>query len=280
MLKQRILTAIAMILILLPALLHPDIRLLALLSLILIGAAAWEWARLNGSKPTISLLFGGGVAAFCLFFLLLNLQIFLSSGFWLFISSAWVLLGGYLLKGGQSKWQRTNQYLRVIIGPVILISAWLGLYESKLMGTAYLLSVLLLVWVADIAAYFAGRQWGRHKLAPNISPGKSWEGLVGGIVGVFLLALSWLGLDDIFPAMQGGIFERLKLHGWFLFFLNILFLTLMSVVGDLIESLIKRAAGAKDSSQLLPGHGGVLDRLDAILPVLPLAIMLTQYQWI
>jgi phosphatidate cytidylyltransferase len=278
MLKQRILTAIAMLLVLLPALFHSDIRLLALLSLILIGAASWEWARLNGSDPQISFLFGGGVALFCLLFLLFKLEVFLNTYFWLLVSGAWVLLSGYLLQGGQSKWLRANQYLRMVIGPVMLISAWLALYESKLMGTAYLLSILLLVWVADVAAYFAGRQWGRHKLAPNISPGKSWEGLVGGILGVFILSLTWLGLDDVFPILQGGIFQRLRLHGWLLFFFSILFLTLMSVVGDLIESLIKRAAGAKDSSQLLPGHGGVLDRLDALLPVLPLAIMLTQYQ--
>jgi len=278
MLKQRILTAIAMLLVLLPALFHSDIRLLALLSLTLIGAASWEWARLNGSDPQISILFGGGVALICLLFLLFKLEVFLNSYFWLLVSGAWVLLSAYLLQGGQSKWLRTNQYLRLFIGPVMLISAWLALYESKLMGTSYLLSILLLVWVADVAAYFAGRQWGRHKLAPNISPGKSWEGLVGGILAVFLLALTWLGLDDFFPILEGGIFQRLRLHGWLLFFFSILFLTLMSVVGDLIESLIKRAAGAKDSSQLLPGHGGVLDRLDALLPVLPLAIMLTQYQ--
>jgi phosphatidate cytidylyltransferase len=278
MLRQRILTAIALLVVLLPALFHSDIRLLAVLSLMLIGAASWEWARLNGSSPTISLLFGGGVALFCFLFLLFNLEVFLNADFWLFVSIAWVILSIYMLRGGQSKWRGTHTYLRMAIGPIILISAWLALYESKLTGTAFLLSILLLVWVADIAAYFAGRQWGRHKLAPNISPGKSWEGLVGGILGVFVLALTWLGLDDIFPLLQGGIFERLKLRGWFLFSLSILFLTLMSVVGDLIESLIKRAAGAKDSSQLLPGHGGVLDRLDAILPVLPLAIMLTQYQ--
>ena len=278
MLKQRIFTAIAMLVVLLPALFHSDIRYLAIVSLLLIGAASWEWARLSGCRPFVSIAWAVFSILFCFLFLIQNLFSFLNSDFWLLTSAAWVLFGGYLLQGGQVRWEGTNQYLRIVIGPIILITAWVALYQSKSMGTGFLLSILLLVWVADISAYFVGRQWGHRKLAPAISPGKSWEGLVGGVIGVFVLSVSWLSLDGVFPILQSGLFERLKVHGWVVFSLGILFLTLMSVVGDLMESLIKRSAGAKDSSQLLPGHGGVLDRLDALLPVLPLAVMLVQFQ--
>lgn len=278
MLKQRIFTAIAMLMVLLPALFHSDIRFLALVGLFLIGAASWEWARLNSCGPDKSIAWAVISAAVCAIFFTQNLFAFLDSVFWLLGSAAWVLLGAYLLQGGQSRWQSTPRYLRVLIGPIILITAWLALYQAKSTGTGFLLSILLLVWVADISAYFVGKKWGQRKLAPEISPGKSWEGLAGGVIGVFVLSWLWLRLDSLFPILQAGLFEKLMDHGWFVFVSGILFLTLMSVIGDLVESLIKRSAGAKDSSQLLPGHGGVLDRLDALLPVLPLAVMLAQFQ--
>ena len=276
MLKQRILTAIAMLVVLLPALFHSDIQYLAIVGLLLIGAASWEWARLNGSGSSASIAWAVFSVFVSTLFLVLDFFPLLSTVFWSLASAAWVLLGGYLLQGGQARWLRTNLYVRLIAGPVILVTAWLALYQSKSMGTGFLLSILLLVWVADISAYFVGRKWGQRKLAPHISPGKSWEGLAGGVFGVFVLSLSWLSLDHLFPILQSGLFERLMEHGWFVFMPSVLFLTLMSAVGDLTESLIKRSAGAKDSSQLLPGHGGVLDRLDALLPALPLAVMLAQ----
>jgi phosphatidate cytidylyltransferase len=160
---------------------------------------------------------------------------------------------------------------------LMLCSTWLALYQAKIMGTAFLLSCLALVWIADIAAYFAGRRWGRRKLAPTISPGKSWEGVVGGMLAVQLFAFAWLALAAQWPLLEGSVFAALLQHGYPLLVLGLLFLTAMSVVGDLIESLIKRSAGAKDSSQLLPGHGGVLDRMDALLPTLPLALMLALF---
>jgi phosphatidate cytidylyltransferase len=120
--------------------------------------------------------------------------------------------------------------------------------------------------MADIAAYAGGRAFGRHKLAPSISPGKSWEGVWSGMVGVLLLALLWTQLDQAYALGSSSLYTRLQQgFGW---------LSGMSVVGDLVESLVKRAAGAKDSSGLLPGHGGVLDRVDALLPVFPIALAL------
>lgn len=278
MLKQRIFTAIVMLVVLLPALFHSNIQFLAMISLLLIGAATWEWARLNGCRFSLSIVWGVFSVLSCAFIFVQNLFGYFTLTFWALLGGAWVLLGAYLLQGGQSRWINIPQYLRVMAGPIILIAAWLALYQSKSMGTGFLLSVLLIVWVADVSAYFVGRRWGHRKLAPDISPGKSWEGLAGGVVGVLILAGIWLSLDQLFPILQTGLFEKLMVHGWVVCLLSVLFLTLMSVVGDLVESLIKRCAGAKDSSHLLPGHGGVLDRLDALLPVLPLAVMLAQFQ--
>ena len=141
-----------------------------------------------------------------------------------------------------------------------------------------MLSVLLLVWAADIAAYFAGRAFGRRKLAPAISPGKSWEGVGGAVLGVMLLSQLWLQVESIWTLDSPSIYAVLMRRGGLFLILGVLALTAMSVVGDLVESLLKRCAGVKDSSHLLPGHGGVLDRVDALLPTFPLALFL--YAWV
>jgi phosphatidate cytidylyltransferase len=159
---------------------------------------------------------------------------------------------------------------------LVLWLTWLALCQSKNIGVNYLLSVLALVWVADVAAYFGGRAFGRRKLASNISPGKSWEGVFSGVLAVCVLALIWLALDDHQTRASPSLFSMLLQHSPVWAFLGVAVLVGMSVVGDLAESLVKRSAGVKDSSALLPGHGGVLDRVDALLPTLPLALMLVQ----
>ncbi|MEO5735337.1 MAG: phosphatidate cytidylyltransferase, partial [Rubrivivax sp.] len=145
--------------------------------------------------------------------------------------------------------------------------------QAQQIGNNFLLSTLCLVWMADVAAYFGGRRFGRRKLAPAISPGKSWEGVWSGMAGVLLLAAVWIALDRAFgfdgPSLYSRLLQELGLSG---LVVALLALAALGVVGDLVESLVKRAAGAKDSSQLLPGHGGVLDRVDALLPVLPAAL--------
>ena len=141
-----------------------------------------------------------------------------------------------------------------------------------MIGVNFLLSIFCLVWVADIGAYFSGRAWGRHKLAPTLSPGKSWEGVGGAVVSVLLLGWLWRSLDQHFDIDAPSIYTQtwLRWGAWSL--LIWMLLLAYSVMGDLFESMMKRVAGVKDSSGLLPGHGGVLDRVDALLPALPLAL--------
>jgi phosphatidate cytidylyltransferase len=133
--------------------------------------------------------------------------------------------------------------------------------------------VFCLVWAADIAAYFGGRAFGRRKLAPSISPGQSWEGVWSGMVGALLLAVLWLLVERALAVDSKSLYDALRdRFNVVVIALGVMFLAAMSVVGDLFESLVKRSAGAKDSSRLLPGHGGVLDRIDALLPVFPIAL--------
>lgn len=274
MLKQRIITALVLLALLGPALLHDDPEPLAVLTLALIAAGAWEWGRLNQLSFLPSLGLSGVCLALC--------GLSWSQGWpwqpshvvWLSSGCAWVLLGAGLIRMGVPGWANLSQPLRLVGGVWALWMTWLAVFQAKVMGINFLLSLLALVWVADIAAYFAGRALGRHKLAPAISPGKSWEGVFGGVAGVLALAAVWVWSDRHFEMDSLSLYSRLWAHGAPALFLGALFLTAMSVVGDLVESLVKRSAGFKDSSNLLPGHGGVLDRVDALLPALPLGMML------
>jgi phosphatidate cytidylyltransferase len=160
-----------------------------------------------------------------------------------------------------------------IIGFVVFLADWYAIVMLRNEGLFVLLSVLMLVWVADIGAYIFGKQFGKHKLAVQLSPGKSIEGALGGMFCVVSLALFFVYLG----AGVDSFFSRLSNQFSLGFFLGIiLFLTSMSIIGDLFESQLKRLSGVKDSSGLLPGHGGVLDRMDALLPVLPMAALLLQ----
>jgi phosphatidate cytidylyltransferase len=189
----------------------------------------------------------------------------------------WVAVG--LLAQGVEGWKKISLGLRFGLGWLALVGAWWAVAQARGLGVGFLLSVLTLVWMADIGAYFVGRACGgsliQRKLAARISPGKSWEGALGGLLGVVLLAWAWVNLDTRPGA--SSLYALLAQAGWPFALLAVLFLGVMSVAGDLVESLIKRAVGVKDSSGLLPGHGGVLDRIDALLPVLPLAMMLASW---
>lgn len=275
MLKQRIITALLLLAVLLPALFAAALWPFALLVLLMIGAAGWEWGRLNGLGAGGALALGGLVAAGGLAAYALGWPGVAPGGAWWFATAAWVLGGAWILRRGVAGWPALNASLRWLLGAVLLWGVWLAMVAAKARGVNFLLSVFTLVWAADIAAYFGGRAFGRRKLAPGISPGKSWEGVWSGMAGVLMLAVVWVTLDRLtgqsVSSLYSQLLERLGFVG---LAVALLFLTAMSVVGDLFESLVKRSAGAKDSSALLPGHGGVLDRIDALLPVFPLALAL------
>jgi phosphatidate cytidylyltransferase len=273
MLKQRIITALVLLAILLPALFASVAWPFIALSIVMIAAAGWEWARLNGLGGVAAQGFGAmlGLAATAT---ALTVGVgHVPALLWSAATLVWVLGGAWVLRGGVAAWPQLHATARLACGLVLLWLAWLAIAQARVRGINFLLSVLCLVWMADIAAYFAGRAFGRRKLAATISPGKSWEGVAGGMVGVLLLAQFWLWFDRTAPVDSVSLYGQLVARGGTAtLVLGVLFLAALSVVGDLFESLVKRAAGAKDSSQLLPGHGGVLDRIDALLPVCPLAL--------
>ncbi len=274
MLKQRILTALALLAVLLPALFYPSPTPFCAVALVMISAAAWEWGRLNGSSAGASIGIAAVAVALCGLSWANGLLARNLLQVWIIAGAAWVLLGAWLLTAGVAGWQRIPRMVRLAGGVIALWVAWLAIAHARVLGINFLLSVLALVWAADIFAYFSGRTWGRHKLAPAISPGKSWEGVWGGMVGVVVLALAWAAADAHWKPGVASLYTHLQNRGVGFLILGAVFLAAMSVVGDLVESLFKRSAGVKDSSGLLPGHGGVLDRVDALLPTLPLAMML------
>lgn len=275
MLKQRVITALVLVAILLAALVSASRWPFALVTLVLLAAGAWEWGRLNQASPLSALVLGallavcGGVA--------------LSGGWrdaapaplWWAVALAWLAGGAWVLRRGPPAWPQWPAPVRWALGLGLLWAAWLALIHARAVGINFMLSMLCLVWMADIAAYFGGRAFGRRKLAPSISPGKTWEGVGSGMAGVLLLALGWVALDRRFGFDGPSLYSRLfDAYGWAGGAAALLALCGLSVVGDLFESLVKRAAGAKDSSGLLPGHGGVLDRVDALLPVMPVSLAL------
>lgn len=274
MLKQRILTAVILLFILVDVLVienhWPFILFISLLAV----CATWEWCRLTcrTQSPLIYVL-PVGVALVVLgqAFLLEWDHYLLSSWFdWLTFATAlvWVIGMPLMLMRGRAT-DSPQSLVLSLFAPVAMMSTWwvlVSLYLQR--GSLYLLSLLILVWVADIAAFFVGRRLGRHKLAPNISPGKTWEGALGGLAGV----LFWMVASTYWP---DSFAQDIWLSwSWFGLVIWSLLLGAMSIMGDLFESLLKRRAQVKDSSRLLPGHGGVYDRIDAIVVVLPIAYVL------
>ncbi len=274
MLRTRVFTAIVLLAILLPALFYPAPQPFNALALVAIAAAAWEWGRLAGLRQGDAVAMAAITLALCGAAWAGGWVERATPLLWQGAGLLWVLGSACLLRAGVPGWGKLPQPLRVIGGIAVLWAAWLAMAQARTIGINFLLSAFVLVWVADIGAYFAGRAFGRRKLAPAISPGKSWEGVYGGMAGVAVLAAVWVAIDRSQPVAALSIYSLLLGRGGWALVLGVAFLTAMSVVGDLTESLIKRSAGAKDSSQLLPGHGGVLDRVDALLPTLPLVMML------
>ena len=277
MLKQRVITALVLLSILLPALFYQDPWPFCLIALLFVACASWEWARVNGYSGSVATLVGGVCAIGCSVLWMYQLPQANLKLLWLAAGLTWVIGGAWVLWRGVAAWASYPKAIRLGAGLLGLCLTWLAIAQARFIGINFLLSVLALVWVADIAAYFAGRTFGGHfilrKLAASISPGKSWEGALGGAASVVVMAFVWRQVDQNWALTSPSLYSRVSLQGTIVLVWVSLFMAGMSVVGDLFESLVKRSAGVKDSSNLLPGHGGVLDRIDALLPTLPLAML-------
>ena len=268
MLKQRIITALIMLPIALGGFFLLQGGWFALFIAAIVCVGAWEWARLAGLEvQPLRLAYAAGVAL-----LLLGLyQLPQLAGLLLTAAVLWWLAAIGLVLGypGSSRaWQALP--VRLLIGLLILLPAWQGLLLLKQwpQGNSLILAVMVLVWSADIGAYFSGKRFGRRKLALQVSPGKSWEGLYGGLACSLLLTL------------LVGLYRDWDAAELLVALIGAALVVLISVVGDLTESMFKRQAGIKDSSNLLPGHGGVLDRIDSLTAAVPMfAVLLWLHGW-
>ena len=271
MLRERVITALVLLALLIPAVIAESPLPFAVLTIVLIGAAGWEWGRLCG-LPRAGAIASGVVLAVACACMGLLWQIEIPAEAWGAVAVLWVLGGAIALRAGPDGFKTLNPVLRLVVGWILIGAAWAALIASRERGLAYLGTVCVLVWAADIFAYFGGRALGKRKLAPSISPGKSWEGAISGLLAVIVIAVV---VVLVTARPHGNLFALL--HGRFGMVGMVICcaaLVALAIVGDLVESLVKRAAGAKDSSGLLPGHGGVLDRIDALLPVFPAALAL------
>ncbi|MGN6082509.1 phosphatidate cytidylyltransferase [Trinickia sp.] len=271
MLKTRVITAVVLLAVLLPVTLFAPVAAFGALIAVALVLGAWEWARLlalPGRAPVIYAIVAGlalvastrlGLGQHAARPLLEAAAVF------------WVLAGPYVLVRKPTLAHGAWRLFLVVAGLVVLVACWHALVAARILGVSFVLSVLLVVWLADIGAYFAGKAFGKHKLAVTISPGKTWEGAIGGWLGVMAVALVVLTLHAFEPTLVSALVARI---GTLRTLLVLTVLVAFSIVGDLFESMLKRQAGVKDSSGLLPGHGGILDRIDALLPVLPLAMLL------
>lgn len=275
MLKTRVITALVLLVGCLTALFWLPPPAWSIFAGALVVPAAWEWGKLIGLPRIGCGLYAVGVVALCAALLGLEqaessalvlhagglraVVYVVASLFWMVVVPLWLW----------RSWLPAQRWLAALTGLLVLVPTWLALVDLRNLGPSLLLLLMSVAWVSDIAAYFAGRRFGRHKLAPSISPGKTWEGVAGAVLAVSVYAglwsFAWHGyFPQVFKSMRFGAFGML-LFLWLL--------TAIGIYGDLFESALKRRAGVKDSGTLLPGHGGVLDRIDALTSVLPLAAL-------
>lgn len=227
---------------------------------VVVFLAGWEWARLSGIvRQQGRLAFAGLVSTLCF-----GVAIFeLHSWLLLLAPVAWLLALYWVIKYPIEKGWQSRQG-RIVFGLVILVSTWsaMVLLRDSAHFTTWVLLLMGLIWGADSGAYFSGKAFGKRKLAPSVSPGKSWEGVVGGLV-----------LTQILIAVF-ALYHTMSASQWLLLALITLVTVLTSVLGDLTESLFKRHESLKDSSQLIPGHGGVMDRVDSLTSAAPIYVLL------
>ncbi|MCD2519438.1 phosphatidate cytidylyltransferase [Massilia sp. G4R7] len=272
MLKIRIITALVLLAVLLPVLYLNNTMAFAVVVSVFFGAAIWECFRLfNPDSKRAALIAVFWTAAFAYAF-------FIQPGgnptFWFAISVLlWALRFAPSLKLGLPALGTNGNTFLSLVYAIAVVGCFAAIVTLFSYSPLYLLSVMAIVWAADIFAYFCGKTFGKRKLAPSISPGKSWEGAIGGGVAVLLLAT--LAIVEWGDALANTFPVRVQASlGWGALYAVLILIVAASVVGDLFESQLKRRAGFKDSSNLLPGHGGVLDRVDALVPVLPLAALI------
>ena len=264
-LATRVVTGIGLVAAVLAALfLLPPIGW-GVLVLMIIALGASEWAKLIEWRGTRQSLFVGIT-------LLAGAALLWSAtgrGFspQTVITACGVATLFWILVGTPSvlwRWQPVSSLARAISGWIVLLGAFVAVVALQARSAWLVLAAMAIVWIADTAAYFVGRRFGRRKLAPQISPGKTWEGAYGATIAVVLYALALLPL-----AARAGYDAPLDFKAVLLWVVFCIALTALSIIGDLHESLLKRRAGVKDSGSLLPGHGGVLDRTDALLAAMP-----------
>lgn len=273
MLKQRIITAAVLLILVIACLSFANPWPMLALICIMIACATWEWLRLVEDKDA---LLKGIITAFALLYCVYlldenNLAINQIFNYVLLPLSVifWILLAPKIIKSAAIPASFNNRVL-ASLGILLMFATWYSLTWFYITyGAITFVTMWALVWCADIAAYFTGRALGKHKLAPLVSPGKTWEGALGGV----LVAVLWLVLTAIYLPDSFG-FILLQKFNWFGLVLIGIVLASWSIIGDLFESILKRRINVKDSSSLLPGHGGVYDRIDAVLPVAPMAALL------
>lgn len=265
MLRQRILTALVLAPVAIGCLFFlPPIGFALFVGLVL-TIGAWEWANLAGVLPM-------GRYAYALFVaVLLLIAYFLPGPYILILGCLWWIASFFFMRqypDGTTLWSGPGSVS--VIGLLVLVPGFVALLTLKAAPQANMLILMLffLIWGADIGAYFTGRAFGKHKLAPAVSPGKSWEGFYGGLVIALAIGIGmslWMGYPRLLEAK--GV----------LFVAGLVIVIMVSVLGDLVMSMFKRNRGIKDSSNLLPGHGGILDRIDSLLsagPVFALLVMM------
>ena len=251
---NRVFTAFVLLAVLMPALFFAPAFLWALLAALVAGAAAYEWARISAFPAYLPMMYGVGMGVMAMIVYLMPEQSHAMLALYALAAFFWVLVAPLWLAG---RWRGEGFFVRALVGTLVILPTWAAIVALREDSPWLLLGVLALVWIADSAAYFTGRRFGRHKLAPQISPGKSWEGVMGAGVALVLYA------SAISAAIHG-----LRIPGALILAAALLY---FSILGDLFESWMKRVAGVKDSGTLLPGHGGVLDRIDALCAALPIA---------
>ncbi|WP_339529028.1 phosphatidate cytidylyltransferase [Pseudomonas mucidolens] len=262
MLKQRIITALILLPIALCGFFLLEGSGFALFIGVVVSLGAWEWARLAGFTAQLPRVVYAAVVALLLF--LMYILPYVAP--WVLGAAVlwWALATFLVLTYPRTSGHWSSVACKLVIGLLILLPAWQGLVYIKHMalGNWLIMAVMVLVWGADIGAYFSGRAFGKRKLAPAVSPGKSWEGVYGG-----------LALTLVITAVV-GLIRDWSVKQMLLALIGAAVVVLISVVGDLTESMFKRQAGIKDSSNLLPGHGGVLDRIDSLTAAIPVFAVL------